>query len=58
MILKSDQAEFLPITDTATFKIAIHAPLQEPFVDAFGYNAAAGYTNSLAIKVVCGGMGG
>ncbi len=52
LMLRSNQADYLPVSDTATFKIAIQEPLQEPFPDAFGYNAATGFINAFAFTRV------
>ena len=49
LLLRSDQSEYLAIGDTATYKVAISGPNEEPFVDAFGYNVAAGYISALAL---------
>lgn len=52
MLLKSNQSEYLPIIESAGARIAIHSQDQEPFVDAFGYNAATGFTTSFGIQYV------
>lgn len=39
----------MPHVETSTIKVAVHPANQEPFVDAFGFNIAAGYANALAV---------
>ncbi len=50
--MKSNQTEYLPITESAGVRVSVHGQSEEPFPDAFGYNAAAGFTTSFGIKFV------
>ena len=52
LLLKSNQSEYLPLTESAGVRVAVHGQGEEPFPDAFGYNAAAGFTTSFGIKFV------
>lgn len=52
LLLKSNQTEYLPLTESAGVRVAVHKQGEEPFPDAFGYNAAAGFTTSFGIKFV------
>ncbi len=52
LLLKSAQADYLPLTESAGVRVAVHGQDEEPFPDAFGYNAAAGFTTSFGIKYI------
>lgn len=56
MILVSNQSEYLPFIESAGARIAVHDPAVEPFPDAFGYNAATGFTTSFAVNLVHSGF--
>ncbi len=51
-MVKSNQTEYLPLTESAGVRVAVHGADEEAFPDAFGYNAAAGFTTSFGIKFV------
>lgn len=52
VLLKSNQAEYLPMMESAGARISIHSQSQEAFPDAFGLNAAVGFTTSFALQYV------
>lgn len=52
LMLKSNQSDYLPLTESAGIRVAVHSQNEEPFPDAFGYNAATGFTTSFGIKYV------
>jgi hypothetical protein len=52
LLVQSNQSEYLDLTESAGVRVTIDSQTETPFPDAFGYNAAAGFTTSFGIKFI------
>ncbi|KIH55530.1 Amiloride-sensitive sodium channel [Ancylostoma duodenale] len=52
MVIRTDQAKYLPWTETAGMVMSIHGKDEAPFPDVFGYFAAPGTATSMGVRFV------
>lgn len=52
LLLKSNQSDYVKGTESSGVRVVVHGQGEEPFPDAFGYNAASGYTTSFGVQFV------
>uniref|UniRef100_A0A7I4XW99 Amiloride-sensitive sodium channel n=1 Tax=Haemonchus contortus TaxID=6289 RepID=A0A7I4XW99_HAECO len=52
MVIRTDQAKYLPWTETAGVIMSIHGKDDVPFPDVFGYFAAPGTATSLGVRFI------
>ncbi|KHJ95660.1 hypothetical protein OESDEN_04389 [Oesophagostomum dentatum] len=52
MVIRTDQAKYLPWTETAGVVISIHGKDERPFPDVFGYFASPGVATSMGVRFV------
>lgn len=52
LLMRVQQHEYYPCTQTAGFKVYMHPADEYPFVETYGYNIAPGLLTSMAITMV------
>lgn len=50
--MKSNQSDYLPFSGSVGIRLVVHGQEEEPFPDAFGYSAAAGFLSSIGMAYI------
>ncbi len=52
MVLLSSTSEYIPLVESAGFRLSIHNQTEQPFPETFGVNIEYGTTTSIGVRYV------